>query len=147
MRKIVLLVVCCLMIASCSTTSKLYYWGGTQMNEISKYENLAYKNYKVQTPEAICNLICVYEDMVNHPGGTRKVTPPGVCAEYGYLLLSPGTAETFASNATPTQKKIFESDDYSALFAEKGKKLMEMEIENYPESEQFIKPLIKKLAN
>ena len=145
MNKIIILALAVVMLSSCGTTNTLYYWGGTQ-NGTTTYENLAYKSYKKQTPKSLCGLIAVYENMVTNPGGTRQVPPPGICAEYGYLLLTPGTAETFMNNATPAQKKLFNSSDFNAAFLERGKEMLQKEIEFYPESAKFIEPLIKKLA-
>lgn len=150
MRNIVILLVSVLLLASCGSisslsTSSLYYWGGTQ-NGTTTYENLAYKDYKVQTPKVLCALICTYEDMVTNHGGTRQVPPPGICAEYGYLLLQPATAEMFAENATAKQKIIFDSSNYEALFSERGKQMLQKELEYYPESKQFIEPLLKRFA-
>ena len=145
MKKELVLMLSVLMLSSCGMTSTLYYWGGTQ-NGTTAYENLAYQSYDKQTPKSICDLVVVYEKMVSNPGGTRQVPPPGICAEYGYLLLQPETAETFLNNATYTQKQLFKTDNYSVLFQERGKEMLEKEIELYPESARFIKPLIKKLA-
>lgn len=145
MKKIIILAIAVVMLSSCGMTNALYYWGGTQSGTTA-YENLAYQSYDKQTPKSICNLVAVYENMVTKPGGTRQVPPPGICAEYGYLLLKPETAETFLNNATPTQKKLFNTNDYSALFLERGKEMLQKEIELYPESAKFIEPLIKKLA-
>ncbi len=145
MKKVLVLMLSVLMLSSCGMTSTLYYWGGTQ-NGTTAYENLAYQSYDKQTPKSICDLVVVYERMVSNPGGTRQVPPPGICAEYGYLLLQPETAETFLNNATYTQKQLFKTDNYSVLFQERGKEMLEKEIELYPESARFIKPLIKKLA-
>jgi len=145
MKKELVLMLSVLMLSSCGMTNTLYYWGGTQ-NGTTAYENLAYQSYDKQTPKSICDLVVVYEKMVSNPGGTRQVPPPGICAEYGYLLLQPETAETFLNNATYTQKQLFKTDNYSVLFQERGKEMLEKEIELYPESARFIKPLIKKLA-
>lgn len=145
MKKVLVLMLSVMMLSSCGMTSSLYYWGGTQ-NGTTAYENLAYQSYDKQTPKSICDLVVVYERMVSNPGGTRQVPPPGICAEYGYLLLQPETAETFLNNATYTQKRLFKTDNYSVLFQERGKEMLEKEIELYPESARFIKPLIKKLA-
>lgn len=145
MKKLVVLAVFLVILSSCGMTNSLYYWGGTQKGTTA-YENLAYQSYDKQTPKSLCNLVAVYENMVTKPGGTRQVPPPGICAEYGYLLLQPETAETFLNNATPAQKKLFQSDDYGALFMERGKEMLQKEIELYPESAKFIEPLIKKLA-
>lgn len=145
MKKLLLLAIVSFSLASCGVTSTLYYWGGTQ-NGTTTYENLAYRNYDKQTPESICKLICMYEDIVSNPGGTRSMPPPGICAEYGYMLLKSETAETFAKYATNTQKRTFSSADYEAFFPEKGKEMMEKEIELYPESAKFIAPLIERFC-
>ena len=145
MKKIIIWIVAVVILSSCSMTNTLYYWGGVQSGSTA-YENLAYQSYDKQTPTSICNLVAVYENMVTKPGGTRQVPPPGICAEYGYLLLQPETAETFMNNASSTQKKLFKSEDYGTLFQERGKEMLQKEIELYPESVEFIEPLINKLA-
>lgn len=132
-------------LSSCGTTSTLYYWGGMQSGTTA-YENLAYQSYDKQTPKSICNLVAVYENMISKPGGIRQVPPPGICAEYAYLLLKPETAAVFLEHATSSQKRLFKTEDYGSLFREKGKELLEKEIEYYPESAQFIEPLRKKLV-
>lgn len=149
MRRLILFAVAVVMLSSCGITNSLYYWGGTQ-NGTTAYENLAYKSYDKQTPKSICDLVVVYENMITKAdtriGGTRQVPPPGICAEYGYLLLQPETAATFVSNATDAQKRLFDTDDFGIYFQERGKEMLQMEIELYPESTKFIEPLIKKLA-
>lgn len=145
MKRLLILTVISLCLTSCGVTSSLYYWGGTQKG-FTTYEHLAYKNTDKQTPEYICKLICMYDDMVTNPGGTRMTIPPGICAEYGYLLLDPENAEIFAKHATSQQKKNFRSTDYTTLFPEMGKELMQKEIELYPESAKFLEPLIEKLC-
>ena len=132
-------------LSSCSMNRPLYYWGGT-LNGATAYEHLAYQSFDRQTPKSICNLVAVYEDMVTHPGGVRQVPPPGICAEYGYLLLQPGTAETFLNNATPAQKRLFASSDYASLFQDRGKEMLRKEMELYPESAWFIDPIFQKLV-
>lgn len=145
MRKLLSLALSVLLLSSCGVTS-LYYWGGGE-GSTTTYENLSYNDYKKQSPDAVCKLICVYEDMVSHPGGIRQMPPPGICAEYGYLLLQPTTAQIFAANATRSQKRAFgDAEDYSAMFSERGKEMLQKEMEYYPESKQFIEPLIRKLA-
>jgi len=145
MKKALLLILAAALLSSCGPTNALYYWGGAQ-NGTTAYENLAYQSYDKQTPKSICNLVAVYEKMVTNPGGIRQVPPPGICAEYGYLLLLPETADIFMKNATDAQKKLFQSDDYGVLFSERGKEMLRKEMELYPESARFIEPLIKKLA-
>ena len=145
MKKLIAGAVAAVMISSCGVSTPLYYWGGTQSGTTA-YENLAYKSYDKQTPKSICSLVVLYEEMVSNPGGTRAVPPPGICAEYGYLLLKPETAECFLNHATAAQKKVFGSANYDVLFLERGKEMLQKEIELYPESARFIEPLIKKLA-
>jgi hypothetical protein len=108
--------------------------------DVYEYDEAAYAYYDKQSPQAICDLIMVYEDMVNNPGGSRQVPPPGVCAEYGYLLLTPDIDQIFASTATPRQRKMMSRTD----FYQYGLELMQKEIELYPESAQFIKPLVDR---
>ncbi len=144
MRKILTLLVVSFCLSSCGTTA-LYYWGG-QANGTTKYEALAYKHYDKQTPESICKLICVYEDMVNNPIGTRKVPPPGICAEYAYLISQPEIVATFIENATTTQKRMFNTDNFEIYFSERAPELFEKEMTLYPESVTFIKPLFEKIS-
>ena len=146
MKKLFILSLVAFCVTSCGITTSLYYWGGVQ-NGATTYENLAYKNYDKQTPESICKLICMYEDIVTYPGGSRRMPPTGICAEYGYMLLIPENAEIFAKHATSMQKRTFSSTEYTTLFPEKGKQLMLKEIELYPESAKFIAPLIERLCN
>ena len=89
----------------------------------------------------------MYEDIVTYPGGSRNMPPPGICAEYGYMLLIPENAEIFAKYATSMQKRTFASTEYATFFPVKGKELMLKEIELYPESAKFIAPLIERLCN
>ena len=145
MKKFFILAFVALCLTSCALTSSLYYWGGTQ-NGATTYETLTYKNYDKQTPESVCNLICMYEDIVTNPGGERKMPPPGICAEYGYMLLIPENAKIFELYATSVQKRTFASTEYATFFPEKGKQLMLKEIELYPESAKFIAPLIERLC-
>lgn len=145
MKKLLILSVVIFCMISCGVTPSLYYWGEKQYGATA-YEDLAYKNFNKQTPESICNLICMYEDMVSNPGGTRMVPPPGICAEYGYILLAPENAAIFASHATLTQKGVFATRDYASFFPKKGKELLQKEMELYPESAKFIAPLIERLC-
>lgn len=145
MKRLLILAILSFSLASCGVSSSLYYWGGTQ-NGTTTYENLAYLNYDRQTPESICKLICMYEDIVSNPGGIRQMPPPGICAEYGYMLLIPENAEIFEKYATTMQKRTFASTDYAAFFPEKGKELMQKEMELYPEAAKFIAPLIERLC-
>lgn len=69
MKKLLIIFVSTLFLSSCVTTTDMYYWG-KKVDGVSKYENLTYKNYDRQTPESICDLVELYEDMTSNPGGT-----------------------------------------------------------------------------
>lgn len=147
MKKLVLPALMVLLLSSCGS-SRLYYWGSSSMwgsGDATKYEELAYRNYDKQTPESLCALVCLYEDMVTHPGGTRGVVPPGIYAEYGYLLLQPATAEAFMSHASSSQRKMFSSSDFGTFFPGRGVEMLQKEMELYPESAKFIKPLLERI--
>ena len=132
-----------LIFSSCATTS-MYYWGPVSMSdEISKYEKTAYDYYKYQSPESVCNMIETYQDIMIKCEANERMIPPGVCADFGYILLNPENATYFNEYATKSQKKMMEG----IIFSEYGKELLEKEIELYPESRQFIEPIIKRIAN
>lgn len=142
MKYIFKILVIALAISSCSNP-RLYYWGSN--GETTKYEELTYQNYDEQTTESICELVCLYEDMIKHPGGQRHIVPPGIYAEYGYLLFLPSTAEAFEKHATKRQRKLFPNSDYSTYFPQKGEEMFKKEMELYPESKKFIEPLLNRL--
>lgn len=99
------------LLASCGTPT-LYSWGN--------YEATSYAVAKSPSEKNIQHLIKTYEEMINSPKGTRQLPPPGICAEYGYLLIKQGQHE-------------------------RGRKLLEQEIKLYPESSTFIQSLLKRL--
>ncbi len=148
MKKLLVVVVAGCLFCSCGT-AELYNWGGSYNSGngvFSMYEQRAYNFYEKQSPQSICELVCLYAEMVAEPGGVRQVVPPGIYAEYGYLLLQPQTAEAFEQHATNKQRKMFEFTDYGASFYELGIAMMKKEVELYPESQKFIGPLIKKFS-
>jgi hypothetical protein len=133
--------------SSCTTTKPLYNWG--------KYEESYYKYYKTQTPESYAQLYEQYANLVANPGGTRAVIPPGICAEFGYLLLAPETAiilKEYYSNPSHLSTKVRKAMSVIGLdetFApegmrSKGLEMLQKEIELYPESAAFLEPIIKK---
>ena len=148
MRKVLMLAVASLLLCSCGPSAAvLYYWGGNASKGVTRYEDRFYDAYgKSQSPESLCDMLCVYEDMLRNPGGERGVVPPGICAEYGYLLLKPETAAAFAESASKRERAIYERSDYATYFPEYGLKLLQKEMELYPESRKFIEPLLKKFA-
>lgn len=98
-------------LAGCGPSNDLYTW--------YDYQNAVLEFVKKQTPESEEALIKEYERVVNEQNGTRKTPPPGVCAEYGYLLLKKGKKE-------------------------EGLALLKQEIALYPESATFIGRIVKQ---
>lgn len=145
MRKITILFIALMCATSCGTTS-LYYWGYS-MQGASAYEALSYKRADKESPKSICKVIEMYENLLAHPGGYRQVPPPGICAEYAHMLLQPETMDIFYKNATASQISSFERSIYGSSPFEKAVKLFEKEMELYPESIQFVLPLLNRLKN
>lgn len=99
-------------LASCAPT-QTYYWG--------QYNQAQYQHNKKQTDETMNNLLAVYEDIIKKKDkGTRKEVPPGIYADYGYLLIQKGEIE-------------------------KGKEMLEKEIAIYPESERIVAYILNKI--
>lgn len=134
-----------LLLSACGPVShSLYYWGGT-VNGATEYERKAYKLSSKQSPESTCAMMMMYQELIYAPGGSREVPPPGICAEYAWLLAQPETADIFAKYATARQKDVFNFTDYAAGFLGLSRELFEREMQYYPESIVFLKPLTERL--
>ena len=92
-KKVLFIGVCIFAFASCSTVKPLYSW----------------YNYEDQ-----------YQKMIDKQKGARGVVPPGLYAEYGYMLYRTGKKE-------------------------EGLSFLKEEIKAYPESETYISRIIKQL--
>lgn len=101
-----------LLSTSCMPQKTLYSW--------SDYDKRSYDYVKDNTEENLDELLQSYEKMINNPNGTRKAIAPGICADYGYLLVKKGRKE-------------------------EGIKMLKNEIALYPESTVFISRIIKQL--
>lgn len=112
MKKFLLTVATVLTIASCTTTSSMYSW--------HDYEDTTYQYSKKQTDELQVKVLEQYKKMVDKQKGTRGVVPPGLFAEYGYMLYMTGKHE-------------------------EGLSFLKKEIQLYPESEVYISRIIKQL--
>lgn len=150
MRRIIALATLVLTLVSCGSTADpaLYNWGGgNKSNQISPYEQAIYKVYKTGSDEDLCALIVAYENIIRKPGEIRQVPPPGICAEYGYVISLPDTGERFAKAATDKQRALFDAtEDYTVFFKSYGLQLMNKEMEFYPESRPFMEKIIKKMG-
>ena len=112
MRKLFILVGCVIALSSCTTQKTLYSWYDS--------EDATYTYTKRGTDETLAKAMAQYEKVINKQKGIRKTVPPGINAEYGFLL-------------------------YKAGKKEEGLALLKAEINAYPESEKFISRIIKQL--
>ncbi|MBR4130603.1 MAG: DUF4810 domain-containing protein [Bacteroidaceae bacterium] len=112
MRRIILLAIGTMALASCETQQSLYSWYNS--------EDATYMYVKRNTEETLTKAMAQYEKVISKQKGLRKTVPPGVNAEYGYLL-------------------------YKAGKKEEGLTLLRAEITAYPESKTFISRIINQL--
>lgn len=116
MKKLLLLTLClggvATCIVSCTTATTLYSWYDA--------EDATYRYTKAATEEALTKAMEQYDKVLHKQNGTRRVAPPGINAEYGYLLCKAGKVE-------------------------EGLVLLKEEMALYPESEVFISRIIKQL--
>lgn len=97
---------------SCSSSTSLYSW--------YNYEDATYNYYKNPDEKKQEKMMNQYAKMLQNQKGTRKVVPPGLNAEYGFMLVKAGKKE-------------------------EGLALLQKEIELYPESEKYISRIINQL--
>ena len=117
MKNISTLLLFVVLISSCTTTTTLYSWGSKKKYD---YHTNSYNYLKVSDDESIDSIKKSYIDIIERQDGTRKTVPPGIYADYGFLLLSTGEKE-------------------------KGTELLKMEKNLYPESTIFIDRVLKML--
>jgi len=103
--------VCCLFLTSCMAPTTLYSW--------YDYEESTYQYSKKHTDKLQERVLAQYKKMEKQKG-LRKVVPPGLCAERGFLFCKNGQTE-------------------------EGLSYLKKEIELYPESSLYISRIIKQL--
>lgn len=91
-----------------------------QLYSWHNYEDASYQYTKVKSDQNEKALITSYDNMFSKQTGARKVVPPGIYADNGYYLIKKGR-----------------KDD--------GIKMLQKEMELYPESKTFIERIIKSL--
>lgn len=89
---------------------ELYFW--------DKYDVSSYLYLKNIDEKSTQDLITTYEAIISRQNEIRKVVPPGIYADYGFILLQTGKTE-------------------------KGNLMLQKEINLYPESKIFIDRIIK----
>ena len=113
MKKLLIASVVVLAMGSCATAPKtLYAW--------HDYADKTYEYRKNPTDELKDKVLEEYRLMIEKQNGTRGVVPPGMFAEYGYMLYMMGNQE-------------------------KGLNYLRQEVELYPESDKYISRIIKQL--
>lgn len=112
MKKNLILLISIVLLASCTTQKPLYTW--------ANYETASYKYLKNSDEESIQEIIENYQEIIETQKGTRGVVPPGICADYGFLLLQEGKTD-------------------------EGKEMLIKEITLYPESKIFIDRILKMI--
>ena len=96
---------------SCGST-KLYSW--------YDYQEDYYHYLKNSDEKSLAELTKTYQKIIEKQKETRGTVPPGIYADYGWLLLEAGkTAE--------------------------AKEMLAKEVELYPESEVFVGSILKRL--
>ncbi len=101
-----------LALMSCGSEKTLYSW--------HDYEDATYQYSKRATGELQTKVLEEYGKMTEKQKGLRGVVPPGLYAEYGYLLYKMGRKE-------------------------EGISFMKQETSMYPESETYISRIIRQL--
>lgn len=116
MKKLILPVViaaAAVILASCSSAPKLYEW--------YTYTDTTYQYIKAGDDEATTKLFEVYQKVIDgQEKAVRQTVPPGVYADYGYLLVKAGKVK-------------------------EGKEMLTKEMELYPESAAFINSILKRI--
>ncbi|MFA6401898.1 MAG: DUF4810 domain-containing protein [Salinivirgaceae bacterium] len=112
MKKIVFISISVLLLVSCSPQMNLYSW--------DKYETTSYNYLKNNDEKSTQELIETYQKIIEKQRGTRGVVPPGIYADYGFILLQ--------ANKTS-----------------EGKELLLKEVALYPESKIFIDRILKMI--
>jgi hypothetical protein len=112
MRKNLFLILGIAFLMSCTAEKPLYSW--------EKYETTSYNYLKNNDEKTLLALIESYQTIIEKQKGTRKEVPPGIYADYGFILLQ--------------AKKVKE-----------GKEMLAMEVAHYPESKIFIDKILKMI--
>ena len=110
MKKGILIIGAVFLLTSCDSEKKLYSW--------QKYEVASYNYLKYSDEKSLEDLIANYKLIISKQKGSRKTVPPGIYADYGFILLQSGKTE-------------------------EGSAMLQKEIELYPESKIFIDRILK----
>lgn len=110
--KILAMVMTLTMAAACTTQKPFYTW--------NDYEAKSYEYLKNSDEASTQNLMETYEKIIKTQKGSRGVVPPGIYADYGFLLLQ-------------ADKTV------------EGQQMLAKEVELYPESKVFIDRILQMM--
>ena len=110
MKKLLIFSISVILLASCTYTKPLYSW--------NNYDVSSYNFLKNNDEKSSQELIKSYETIIAKQKGSRQVVPPGIYADYGFMLMQSGKNE-------------------------EGNAMIEKEMALYPESKIFIDRIIK----
>jgi len=117
MKQIGVIVIVFTTLISCGPPKGLYSWGGKKIS----YEKTSYNYLKNQDEASTQSLDETYKEIITNQKGMRGVPPPGIFADYGFLLIQRGQTE-------------------------KGKEMLMKEISHYPEGRIFIERILKMIV-
>lgn len=112
MKKILFIILLLGLIISCTVQKPLYSYG--------KYEALSYNYLKNSDEKSTQDLMDSYKNILENQTGTRNVPPPGLYADYAFVLFQVGKTE-------------------------EGKAMLLKEVELYPESKILIDRILNML--
>lgn len=97
-----------------AVSETLYSWHG--------YQSKSYKYLKKSDSSSYKALVQCYENIISSQKSGRKTVPPGIYADYGWLLIKEGNKE-------------------------QGIAMLRKEMELYPESSVFINRILKRFTD
>lgn len=112
MKKVVIISLSLFFLSSCTIQKPLYTYG--------KYESASYNYLKNSDEKSTQELLAAYKSIIQKQDGSRGVVPPGIYADYGFMLLQ--------ANKT-----------------KEGKEMLLKEVALYPESKVFVDRILKML--
>jgi hypothetical protein len=112
MKNVLFSIIALACMASCSVQKPLYSW--------YEYNASSYLYLKNADEKSTQQMIEIYQKIIDKQKGSRQAVPPGIYADYGFLLLQ-------------------------ADKAREGKAMLMQEIALYPESKVFIERVLKMM--
>ena len=106
-KRILFIGACLLALSSCGTIDSLYSW--------YDYEDTTYQYSKKSTEELQAKVLEQYQKIIEQQRGSRGVVPPGLYAEYGYMLYRTGKKEeiTWQKQKEKRMENTCHNNDYS----------------------------------